>query len=131
MSKLIFTNGCFDVIHRGHIEILKYCKSLGGKVVVGLNSDGSVKALKGANRPINNQKDRKEILEAIRYVDEVLIFEEDNPYNLIKKIQPDIIVKGDDYTIENVVGNDISEVRIFKRIAGYSTTNAIQSIISR
>jgi D-beta-D-heptose 7-phosphate kinase/D-beta-D-heptose 1-phosphate adenosyltransferase len=128
---IVFTNGCFDIVHRGHLELLKYCKSIGGKVIIGLNSDKSIKEIKGKNRPVNNQKDRKFLLESLKYVDEVIIFEEKTPYNLITKIKPDIIVKGGDYDIKSVVGNDIAEVRIFKYVEGYSTTKTIQNIINR
>lgn len=127
---IVFTNGCFDIMHRGHLELLEYCKSL-GYVIVGLNSDESVKILKGANRPINCQEDRKYILESIKFVDEVIIFNENTPINLIKSINPDIIVKGGDYKKKEVVGNDISEVKIFKFVKGYSTTSAIQNISNR
>ena len=123
---VIFTNGCFDILHRGHIELLTYCKSL-GYVVVGLNSDESVKRLKGDGRPINRESDRKRVLEALRTVDKVLIFEEDTPINLIREISPDVIVKGGDYKVEDVVGGDLFDVRIFETIVGYSTTNIIQS----
>ena len=130
-EKTIFTNGCFDIIHRGHIELLKYCKGLGGKVVVGLNSDESVRRLKSDSRPINNQEDRKFLLESLRYVDAVFVFNEDTPYNLIKEINPDVIVKGGDYKPKDVVGKDIAEVRIFKYVKGYSTTKSIQDIANR
>ncbi len=122
--KKIFTNGCMDCLHVGHIRLLEYCKSL-GYVIVGLNSDASVRALKGSTRPINNEIDRKEMLLALKYVDEVIIFDELTPYELIKQIQPDVIVKGGDYKPEDVVGNDISKVIIFNYIDGYSTTNII------
>tara|TARA_A100001515_G_C4587062_1_gene214856 strand:- start:697 stop:1095 length:399 start_codon:yes stop_codon:yes gene_type:complete len=130
-EKLIFTNGCFDIIHPGHISLLKYAKSLGGKLIVGLNSDNSIRLNKGPNRPINCVDYRKNILLAIRYVDEVVIFHEKTPFNLIKKIKPDIIVKGGDYTPEEVVGKDIAEIRIFKYVDGYSTTKTIKSITNR
>ena len=120
----IFTNGCFDILHRGHLELLKYCSSL-GNVIVGLNSDSSVRNLKGHTRPINKQDDRKFILESCRYVDKVVIFDENTPYNLIKTLKPDIIVKGGDYKPENVVGADIADVIIFNFIDGYSTTSII------
>ena len=129
--KLVFTNGCFDILHRGHLELLRYCKSIGDKVVVGLNSDSSVKKLKGIHRPINSEIDRKFLLESLVYVDSVFIFEQDTPYELIKKIKPDIIVKGGDYKIKDVIGNDISEVRIFKYVKGYSTTKKIKDITNR
>tara|TARA_R100001163_G_C5064186_1_gene201697 strand:+ start:1641 stop:2039 length:399 start_codon:yes stop_codon:yes gene_type:complete len=128
MSNIVFTNGCFDIIHRGHIELLKFCKSIGDRVIVGLNSDCSVKRLKGEARPINSQDDRSQILKSIKYVDEVIIFEEDTPLMLIKQVQPDIIVKGGDYQKEDVVGKGIAEVIIFETIDGYSTTKTIQDI---
>ena len=109
---VVFTNGCFDVLHRGHFELLKYCKSL-GDVIVGINSDESIKNLKGPSRPVFSVEDRKFMLESCKYVDGVVIFEEDTPYNLIKQLKPDIIVKGGDYRKEDVVGHDIAEVRIF------------------
>jgi len=131
----VFTNGCFDVLHRGHLELLKYansfaCPAMGGSLIVGLNSDESIKRLKGKNRPINKQEDRKYFLECLSFVDEVIIFNEDTPEKLIEKLMPDIIVKGGDYKPEDVVGNDISEIRIFNYIDGYSTTNIINEISS-
>ena len=123
-TKQIFTNGCFDVLHKGHVELLKFCKSL-GYVTVGLNSDASVSGLKGIGRPVNSQEDRKVILEALKYVDEVILFEEDTPLRLIQKLKPDIIVKGGDYIETDVVGNEIAEVIIFNTIQGYSTTNTL------
>lgn len=124
---VVFTNGCFDVLHRGHVELLKYSKSL-GTVVVGLNSDQSVKNLKGENRPFFSEEDRKFMLESCKYVDEVIIFNEQTPYNLIKRINPDIIVKGGDYKSDDVVGNDIAKVKIFNYIDGYSTTKILETI---
>ena len=129
LQKTIFTNGCFDVLHRGHIELLKYCKSL-GRVVVGLNSDKSVKKLKGESRPINNELDRKFILEGCRYVDVVVIFEEDTPINLIRSLKPDLIVKGGDYKPNEVVGSEITKVVIFDLISGYSSTESINKLIT-
>lgn len=128
INKLIFTNGCFDILHRGHIELLKFCKSLGGKVVLGLNSDSSVKRLKGYARPVNKEEDRKIILESIQYVDEVIIFHEDTPYELIKKLNPDIIVKGGDYRLEEIVGKEFADVVLFDYVEGYSTTNIIKKV---
>ena len=121
----VFTNGCFDVLHRGHFELLKYCSSL-GHVTVGLNSDSSVKRLKGLNRPFYQQEDRQFALECCRFVDEVIIFEEDTPVALITQGQPDIIVKGGDYTPEEVAGSNLCEVRIFNYIEGYSTTKVLE-----
>ena len=123
--KLVFTNGCFDILHRGHIELLKYCKSL-GSVIVGLNSDTSVRNLKGDSRPHFSQEDRKFMLESCKYVDGVVIFDEKDPYNLIKRLKPDIIVKGGDYKPEEVVGNDMAKVEIFNYINGYSTTQILE-----
>jgi D-beta-D-heptose 7-phosphate kinase/D-beta-D-heptose 1-phosphate adenosyltransferase len=128
--KVIFTNGCFDILHRGHLELLKYCKSL-GRVIVGLNSDISVRTLKGEDRPFNSQKDRQFLLESLKFVDEVRIFDEETPYTLIDALKPDIIVKGGDYEPADVVGNDIAEVKIFNFIDGYSTTKTIQSLTDR
>jgi D-beta-D-heptose 7-phosphate kinase / D-beta-D-heptose 1-phosphate adenosyltransferase len=125
--KKVFTNGCFDVLHRGHFELLKYCKSL-GHVVVGLNSDKSVAELKGPSRPYFNEEDRKFMLLSCKYVDEVRVFGEETPYNLIKKVKPDIIVKGGDYTTETVVGSDLCDVKIFSYIDGYSTTRILEKI---
>jgi rfaE bifunctional protein nucleotidyltransferase chain/domain len=125
-TKRIFTNGCFDVLHKGHIELLKFCKGL-GHVTVGLNSDSSVRRLKGIGRPVNTQADRRLVLQALRYVDEVILFEEDTPLRLIQELKPHIIVKGGDYFRAGVVGNEISEVIIFETIEGYSTTNTLKS----
>lgn len=125
--KTVFTNGCFDVLHRGHFELLKYCSSL-GKVVVGLNTDNSIKRLKGMQRPFFKEDDRKFMLESCRYVDEVIIFGEDTPYELIKKINPDVIVKGGDYSPNEVVGADLAEVVIFSYVDGYSTTNILSGV---
>jgi len=128
---LVFTNGCFDILHRGHIELLNYCTQLGDRVIVGLNSDASVKKLKGSHRPINNVDDRKALLEALEFVDEVIVFDDDTPLNLIKQIQPDIIVKGGDYHEKDVVGREYAQVVLFNYIDGYSTTKTIQRITDR
>ena len=125
ITKTIFTNGCFDILHRGHYELLKYCSSL-GRVIVGLNSDSSVTDLKGPTRPFFKQEDRIFALLSCRYVDEVIVFNENTPYNLIKSISPDIIVKGGDYVADRVVGSDLAEVRIFNFIDGYSTTRILE-----
>jgi D-beta-D-heptose 7-phosphate kinase/D-beta-D-heptose 1-phosphate adenosyltransferase len=127
-SSLVFTNGCFDLLHLGHISLLKYCATL-GEVVVGLNSDKSVKRLKGNDRPIINEEDRKEILLAIKYVTAVHIFDEETPLELIKKIRPDIIVKGGDYSLNNVVGKEFAKVLLFPLIEGRSTTLLAEKII--
>ena len=129
--KTVFTNGCFDLLHRGHLELLEFCRLHGDRVVVGINSDSSIKKIKGSDRPFNNQSDRKFLLESLIFVDEVVIFEEETPYNLIKCVKPDIIVKGGDYSIEEVVGNDLAKVIIFELLDGYSTTQTIQDIVDR
>lgn len=126
--RIVFTNGCFDILHRGHVDLLKKSKKLGEKLIVGLNSDKSVKKLKGNTRPINNQEDRKALLESIDCVDDVIIFDEDTPYELIKKIKPDIITKGGDYEVSTVVGNDLAKVVIIPIIEGYSSTEIINAI---
>ena len=125
--KTIFTNGCFDILHPGHIKLLKYCKSL-GHVIVGLNSDESVKALKGDSRPYFSAEDRKLILESCIYVDKVIVFEEETPYNLIKNVKPDIIVKGGDYRKQDVVGNDLAKIEIVDFAKGYSTTSVLEKM---
>lgn len=128
-KKIVFTNGCFDLLHRGHIAYLKEAKSYGDILVVGLNSDISVRNLKGAPRPINPQEDRKYILESLSFVDFVIIFNEDTPYNLIKAIMPDILVKGGDYKGQNIVGSDLAkEVKILDFVPNKSTTNIIKTI---
>ena len=127
-KKIIFTNGCFDILHIGHISLLEHAKSLGDYLIVGINSDDSVRKLKGPNRPINKEDNRKKVLESIKYVDQVVIFNEETPYNLIKKIMPDIIVKGGDYNKENVVGKEFAEIVIFEYIKEYSTTNIVKKL---
>lgn len=127
-QKVVFTNGCFDILHRGHIEYLETSKKLGNKLIVGLNSDASVRRLKGSERPIYSQDDRAIALKALRFVDEVHIFDEDTPYELIKSLQPDIITKGGDYKAEDVVGNDLAEVIILPYVENYSTTNTVSKL---
>lgn len=127
-DKTVFTNGCFDIVHRGHLELLKYCRDIGSYVIVGLNSDNSVKRLKGSERPYFNEQDRKFLLESLSCVDEVHIFDEDTPYSIISKLKPDVIVKGGDYDPSEVVGNDISDVIIFNFINGYSTTKILDKM---
>lgn len=126
-KRVVFTNGCFDVLHKGHLTLLKEARSLGDKLIVGLNSDDSIKRLKGNNRPFNNVNTRREQLELIPYVDEVVVFEEDTPYELIKELTPDLIVKGGDYTVEEIVGHDLAPVHIVPTVEGYSTTKIIEA----
>jgi D-beta-D-heptose 7-phosphate kinase/D-beta-D-heptose 1-phosphate adenosyltransferase len=125
--KIIFTNGVFDILHVGHIRLLQWAKSKGNFLIVGINSDTSVKRLKGKERPINQQSDRQLVINAIKYVNLSIIFDEDTPYELIKKIEPDIIVKGDDYKKEDVIGNDLAEIFLFPH-TGHSTTKIIKRL---
>lgn len=127
-NKTVFTNGCFDILHRGHIEYLKQSKSLGDRLVVGINSDRSIRKLKGNKRPINNEFDRKYMLESLPFVDDVIVFDEETPYELIKKVSPDIITKGGDYIVDTVVGNDLAEVIIIPFVSGYSTTSILERV---
>jgi len=128
-KKIVFTNGCFDILHRGHISYLDIAKSFGDILIVGLNSDNSVRTLKGENRPINNEDDRAFILGALESVDYVVKFSEDTPLNLIELIKPDILVKGGDYKGKIIVGSDIAkEVKLVNFIDGKSTTNTIKKI---
>lgn len=122
---LIFTNGCFDILHVGHIQYLEESKKLGDRLVVGLNSDASVRRLKGHDRPVNSQEDRKRLLMALRCVDEVVIFDEDTPYDLIVSLQPDIVTKGGDYRPEDVVGAALSRVVVLPYVEGKSTTGIL------
>jgi rfaE bifunctional protein nucleotidyltransferase chain/domain len=129
MNKIVFTNGCFDILHRGHIEYLQASKALGDLLVVGINSDESVRRLKGKSRPINNQLDREFMLKSLECVDEVLIFHDDTPQYVIECLKPDVLTKGGDYKIEDVVGHDIvPETYIIPFKDGYSTTNFIKRI---
>ena len=126
--KTVFTNGCFDILHRGHVEYLEQSRAMGNRLIVGLNSDESVRRLKGSDRPINNQEDRKAVLLALRSVSAVYIFDEDTPYNLILKLKPDLITKGGDYLPHQIVGNDIVKVAILPYLEGKSTTGTIYAI---
>ena len=128
-KKIVFTNGCFDILHRGHVEYLQKARELGDLLILGLNSDLSVKKLKGENRPINNEEDRAIVLSALESVDYITIFNEDTPFELIKIVKPDILVKGGDYKIENVVGREFAkETILIDFFDGYSTTKTIKSI---
>ena len=125
---VVFTNGCFDVLHRGHIDYLEKSKKLGTKLVIGLNSDASVRRLK-IGRPINTQEDRKFVLLSLRCVDEVIIFDDDTPLNLIQSLKPDILTKGGDYKVSEVVGSDIvPQTVIIPFLSGYSTTNILNKM---
>ena len=123
-----FTNGCFDILHCGHLRVLQFARAVGDYVIVGLNSDDSVRELKGRDRPIIGQSERKEILEAVRFVDEVVIFDEPTPLKLIELIKPNIIVKGEDWKNKEVVGSDIAEVIYVPILKCYSTSEIIEGI---
>jgi D-beta-D-heptose 7-phosphate kinase/D-beta-D-heptose 1-phosphate adenosyltransferase len=134
-GKIVFTNGVFDILHQGHIQLLKWAKNLGDRLIVGINSDASVRALKGEGRPINPQVDRKAVLESLRYVDEVLIFDELKATKLLNSLRPHILVKGGEWLADEVrerdeIPEDV-EVRIFPLVQGYSSTNVIKSIKAR
>ncbi len=126
-KKVVFTNGCFDLLHLGHIDYLSKAKDLGHLLVVGLNTDASVRALKGNSRPIQDENSRATLLAALRFVDAVVLFDDPTPYNLIKIVQPDVLVKGSDYKAEDIVGYDIlkaknGEVVTIDFVEGYSTS---------
>jgi len=135
-KKIVFTNGCFDLLHVGHIRYLAQAKKLGDFLIIGLNSDSSVKELKGEDRPINSFEDRASLLSAIDSVDLVIMFEEQTPENLIKDIVPDILVKGGDYNIKDIVGYQTvmqngGQVKTLSFYDGYSSTNYINKIKKR
>jgi len=131
--KVVFTNGCFDIIHRGHVEYLEDAKALGDTLIVGLNSDSSVSKLKGPNRPINKEEDRARVLLGLKSVDRVIIFKEETPLELIKMVKPDVLVKGGDWYVEDIVGHDFmfwrgGEVLSLPFRSGHSTTDIIEKI---
>ena len=132
-KKIVFTNGCFDILHRGHVEYLSKAAAFGDVMVVGLNTDASVKRLKGPSRPVNDEYARAFVLAGLEFVSAVVLFDEDTPYNLIKKVQPDFLVKGSDYKPENIVGYDIvtakgGKVVTVDLVEGYSTTKTIEKM---
>lgn len=132
-ARIIFTNGCFDLLHKGHLKLLNEAASLGDRLVIGLNSDESVRNIKGEGRPYTDEDTRVMLLASFSYVDAVTVFNEETPLELIKLIKPDVIVKGGDYTIEEVVGGDIvisngGEVKIIDLVEGYSSTNIAEKL---
>ena len=135
-EKIVFTNGCFDILHAGHIHLLREAKNLGDRLLIGLNSDQSVQNLKGPDRPFNTEDARASVLESLSMVDEVTIFQEDTPHELVKEIIPHVLVKGGDYSIENIVGADTvrasgGEVDLIPILKGHSTSNLITRIRKR
>ena len=134
-EKVVFTNGCFDIIHLGHVKYLSQAADLGNILIIGLNSDSSVNKIKGHNRPVLDQKSRALTLAAFSFVNNIVLFDEETPYKLIKQICPDILVKGGDYKPEEIVGYDIvkdngGEVKILDFIDGYSTSGIVERITS-
>jgi len=132
-KKIVFTNGCFDIIHQGHIDYLSKAKDLGNILVIGLNTDDSVRRIKGDNRPVNDQNSRAIVLASLRFVDAVILFDEDTPYNLINEVKPDILVKGSDYKTKEIVGADIVKknggiITTIDFLEGYSTSSIIEKI---
>ena len=132
-QKIVFTNGCFDLLHLGHVDYLEKARQFGDKLVLGLNTDTSIKRLKGEERPLQDEMARARIMASLLFVDAVVLFSEDTPYELIKLVQPDILVKGDDYTPDTIVGADIvkakgGEVKTVSLVKGYSTTNIVAKI---
>ena len=135
-KKVVFTNGCFDILHVGHIRYLKEAKGYGDILIVAVNSDLSVKSIKGDKRPIVSQSERAEVVAALEMVDYVIMFDEDTPYNIIKKLQPDVLIKGGDWTVDKIVGRDIVEARGGKVIAipfieGASTTGIVERVLEK
>jgi rfaE bifunctional protein nucleotidyltransferase chain/domain len=132
-NKVVFTNGCFDIVHLGHIDYLEKARNLGTKLVLGLNTDASVNRLKGPTRPVVNEYARARMMAAFEFVDAVILFDEPTPLQLIEAVKPDILVKGDDYTVETIVGSDFviangGEVKTISLVQGYSTTKLIEKI---
>jgi D-glycero-beta-D-manno-heptose 1-phosphate adenylyltransferase len=132
-KKVVFTNGCFDILHLGHIEYLAKAANLGDVLVIGINTDQSVHRIKGDSRPINDEHSRSMVIASLEFVTAVVLFDEETPYELIKTIQPDILVKGRDYKIKEIVGHDIvlakgGKVKTIELTQGYSTTGIEQKI---
>ena len=132
-KKVVFTNGCFDILHLGHVDYLEKARALGDKLVLGLNSDNSVSRFKGPNRPIQDQNSRSHVLASLQFIDLVVFFDEDTPFNLISRLLPDVLVKGSDYLAENIVGADVVKsnggvVKTIEFVPGYSTSRIIQKI---
>lgn len=131
-KKIVFTNGCFDLIHIGHVSLFQKAKTLGDVLIVAINSDKSLAGLKGPKRPLVGQKDRVKLLSAIDVIDYVIIFSEQTPYNVLKKLEPDVLVKGGDYKIEDIIGREfVKKVYRYPLVKGKSTSNLISLIVER
>jgi D-beta-D-heptose 7-phosphate kinase/D-beta-D-heptose 1-phosphate adenosyltransferase len=131
-KSVVFTNGCFDILHVGHLELLEKAKSFGDVLIVGMNSDSSMKQIKGPDRPILTEQDRARLLAAIEMVDYVVLFDEETPFELLRQIKPNILVKGGDYKLNEIIGRDVvDEVKIIPFVRGKSTTNIIDTILSK
>ncbi len=131
--RVVFTNGCFDLLHLGHVDYLEKAKALGDKLIVAVNTDASVSRLKGPERPLQDEMSRARIMASLLFTDSIVLFDEETPYELIKSVIPDILVKGDDYTLENIVGHDIvlengGEVKTIQLVKGYSTSGIVDKI---
>jgi rfaE bifunctional protein nucleotidyltransferase chain/domain len=132
-KKIVFTNGCFDLLHLGHIDYLSKAKDQGDVLIVGVNTDSSVQRLKGKNRPVTDEISRSMIMASLQFVSAVVLFDEDTPYDLIQQVQPDVLVKGSDYTPEDIVGYDVvkakgGEIVTIDFLKGYATTGIIEKI---
>ncbi|TXK36394.1 D-glycero-beta-D-manno-heptose 1-phosphate adenylyltransferase [Pontibacter qinzhouensis] len=132
-QQIVFTNGCFDILHLGHVDYLEKARQLGDKMVLGLNTDASICRIKGPSRPLQDEMSRARVMASLLFIDAVVLFDENTPLKLIEAIQPDILVKGDDYTIENIVGHEIvmargGAVKTVPLVKGYSTTNIVNKI---
>ena len=132
-EKIVFTNGCFDLLHRGHIEVLANTADLGDKLIIGLNSDSSIKELKGENRPIMDEISRAILLASLQFVDAIVFFSEETPYKLIETLVPDVLAKGGDYKVTEIAGNEVvlengGEVILVPFIDGFSSTNIVEKI---
>lgn len=132
-QRIVFTNGCFDLFHFGHLQVIKQSAKFGDKLIVGINSDASIKRLKGSDRPVVSENERQAIIASLKVVDMAIIFGEDTPFELIEAVVPDVLVKGDDYKVEDIVGSDIvlgngGSVETIKKIEGYSTSLLIDKI---
>ncbi len=131
-KKIVFTNGCFDLLHIGHVSLFQKAKTLGDVLIVAINSDKSLAGLKGPKRPLVPQKDRTRLLAALSCIDYVVVFGEQTPYNLLRKLKPDILVKGGDYKIEDIIGREfVKKVYRYPLVQGKSTTNLIKLIVER